>query len=87
MLSGVLTAEDEDAVEAELEEIIGQSLPNIPNDVVVTEPELPDVPVTSPGKTNINLLLYLSILTMLFFYRTKNSYKRNKENCSGSFIK
>lgn len=50
MLSGVLTAEDEDAVEAELEEIIGQSLPNIPNDVVVTEPELPDVPVTSPER-------------------------------------
>ncbi|GLV42824.1 Vacuolar protein sorting 20 [Carabus blaptoides fortunei] len=49
ILSGALTAEDEEAVEAELEEIIGQSLPNIPT-VVLTEPELPDVPTTSPER-------------------------------------
>lgn len=78
MLSGVLTAEDEDAVEAELEEIIGQSLPNIPNDVVVTEPELPDVPLTSPGKTNINLFLHYNI-NCHFFIERKTPTKETKK--------
>lgn len=42
LLSGVLTAEDEEAVENELEQIIGESLPDVPvND---TEDMLPDVP-------------------------------------------
>lgn len=77
MLSGVLTAEDEDAVEAELEEIIGQSLPNIPNDVVVTEPELPDVPLTSPGKTNINL--FLCYINCHFFIERKTATKETKK--------
>ena len=50
LLSGALTLEDEEAVEAELNEILEQSLPNVPTTVTPeseSETEsLPDVPVT-----------------------------------------
>lgn len=41
LLSGRLTAEDEDAVEAELDQIIADTLPEVPHEEV---PTLPDVP-------------------------------------------
>lgn len=44
MLSGVLTQEDEDAVEAELEQIIEESLPNVPKEEMEKDVELPEVP-------------------------------------------
>jgi len=48
ILSGALTEEDELAVEAELEEIIGldDRLPDVPEDVEITN--LPDVPTKIP---------------------------------------
>lgn len=45
LLSGALTAEDEEAVEDELAQIIGETMPQVPEDVTVDkEPVLPDVP-------------------------------------------
>lgn len=45
LLSGALTAEDEEAVENELALIIGETLPQIPEEEQVEEePELPDIP-------------------------------------------
>lgn len=51
ILSGNLTEEDEEAVEAELEEIISVTMPNVPEDQLPeAEPELPQVP--TPGNWN-----------------------------------
>ena len=50
-MSGALTEEDEDAVEAELASIIQQQLPSVPEEELAGEqemPELPDVPA-EPG--------------------------------------
>ncbi|KAJ9601556.1 hypothetical protein L9F63_000299, partial [Diploptera punctata] len=46
MLTGALTEEDEDAVEAELESIIQEQMPSLPEEELPAEPELelPDVP-------------------------------------------
>ncbi|GJQ80932.1 hypothetical protein Trydic_g4749 [Trypoxylus dichotomus] len=46
LLSGVLTADDEDAVLSELDSLIAESLPEVPSDesMEVGEPELPAVP-------------------------------------------
>ena len=52
LLSGALTKEDELAVEAELEEMlgIGEKLPDVPEEMEEEnmEPELPDVPSDIP---------------------------------------
>lgn len=45
LLSGVLTPDDEAAVLSELDNLIAESLPEVPSDdEMVPEPELPDVP-------------------------------------------
>ncbi|KAF2878739.1 hypothetical protein ILUMI_27433 [Ignelater luminosus] len=53
LLSGALTEEDEEAVEAELQGIIEEALPQVPNEPVpvqeIEEPSLPEVP-SSPVK-------------------------------------
>lgn len=48
LLSGALTEEDEAAVEAELDEIIHQQLPDVPTakEDEIGEPTLPEVPTT-----------------------------------------
>ena len=48
MLSGALTAEDEEAVDEELEEIIKQSLPDVPTIPQEAEIDLPSVPQEEP---------------------------------------
>ena len=44
MLAGALTAEDEEAVQEELDEIIKQSLPNVPEGAKDLEKEVLDLP-------------------------------------------
>lgn len=46
--SGALSAEDEDSVAAELEELVASTLPAIDEDVDEKVPELPDVPTEEP---------------------------------------
>lgn len=50
ILAGALTTEDEDAVDLEFEEILRQSLPDVPkiSDVDTSEIELPSVPTEEP---------------------------------------
>ena len=48
ILSGALTAEDEEAVDEELEEIIKQSLPDVPTIPQEAEIDLPSVPQEEP---------------------------------------
>ncbi|KAI9557001.1 hypothetical protein GHT06_016795 [Daphnia sinensis] len=50
ILAGALTTEDEDAVDMEFEEILRQSLPDVPqiSDVDSSEIELPSVPTEEP---------------------------------------
>lgn len=49
ILAGVLTAEDEEAVDMEFAEIIRQNLPDVPvSDSNISEVELPSVPTEEP---------------------------------------
>lgn len=58
LLSGALTQEDEDAVEAELEDIISATLPGIPaHELPKGKIELPDLPSTSGKRKNLKVLL------------------------------
>ena len=64
MLSGALTEEDEEAVEAELESIIQEQMPSVPEEEELAdevEPQLPDVPA-EPGISH-------SIITAHLFHR------------------
>ncbi|XP_015838517.1 charged multivesicular body protein 6-B isoform X1 [Tribolium castaneum] len=54
LLSGGLTEEDEAAVEDELAEIIGQSLPNVPEDKPEIISEVPESPIKGKRKLKIS---------------------------------
>lgn len=59
LLSGALTEEDEAAVEAELDEIIHQQLPDIPSskeENEIGEPSLPEVPITPVEGKQLNYI-------------------------------
>lgn len=72
LLSGALTEEDEAAVEAELDEIIHQQLPDVPTakEDEIGEPTLPEVPTTPLEGTYIcNCSLKLSLKSIIEFFR------------------
>lgn len=53
-MHGALSNEDEEAVENEYDQLIKESLPEVPIEKIseVIEPELPDVPTKEPGIIN-----------------------------------
>ena len=85
MLSGALTAEDEEEVEAELEALVAASEPasTLP-EVPVEEPEelLPSVPTHEPqGETKtIYSFLYLN---MLYFFSSRGEKGKEKGGAGG----
>ncbi|EFX76820.1 hypothetical protein DAPPUDRAFT_213835 [Daphnia pulex] len=57
ILAGVLTAEDEEAVDMEFAEIIRQNLPDVPvSDSNISEVELPSVPTEEPKPKNEKII-------------------------------
>lgn len=76
LLSGALTEEDEEAVEAELDEIIQQQLPDIPP----AETELPEVP-TTPVEGNNNCFICMRCLDLMFCRENEGEKKRTARGC------
>lgn len=66
LLSGALTEEDEEAVNAEFESLIRESLPDVPSsDIETNELELPEVPST-PGNFLHILVIQVPIIFLIF---------------------
>lgn len=66
LIHGVLTNEDEDAVEDEYNELIKESLPDVPRDKmpVDVEPELPEIPA-DPGNILCNYIDFIFLYNFL----------------------
>lgn len=85
LLHGALTEEDEEAVQNEYEQLIIESMPNVPSDenvIVDKEPELPDIPEVEPGKMQFTENCQLNLYS--FRFRIKETFKNQSCNTNGS---
>lgn len=80
LLSGQLTAEDEDAVTAELDQIIADSLPEVPQEELPSLPEVPTV-VQRKGKYQSKVS---RVYQINLFYSITKSKENRRTSCFGS---
>lgn len=81
LLSGQLTAEDEDAVAAELDQIVADSLPEVPQKELPALPEVPDDDVQTRGRYKWKVT---RVCQINFYCSTTKAEENRRTSCFGS---
>lgn len=81
LLSGQLTADDEEAVAAELDQIVADSLPEVPQKELPALPEVPTDDVQTKGIYNSKVT---RVCQINFYYSTTKAEEDRGANCFGS---